>query len=82
MDLADRMSDVFVRALELEPGADVVNLRFREHPRWDSVGHMSLVVAIEDEFGVEMDTDALIGMDSFDKAVETVRLAMAGSDRV
>jgi acyl carrier protein len=78
MDLATRMRDLFLKALDLPADTDVANLRFREHPQWDSLGHMSLVVAIEDEFGVELDTDQLIAMNSFPKAVETVRSAGAG----
>lgn len=78
MDLTTRMTEVFIQALELDPGTDVTGLCFRKNPKWGSLGHMSLVAAIEDEFGLEIDTDQLIEMDSFAKAVATVEVAMAG----
>ena len=37
---------------------------------WDSVGHMTLVAAIEDNFDIMLDTDDIIDMSSFEKAQE------------
>jgi acyl carrier protein len=73
MPLQDRLRKVFVTALELGPEVDVEHLAQRVDPSWDSVGHMALVVAIEDEFGVEFAPADVIGMDSFDAAVRIVR---------
>ena len=33
---------------------------------WDSVGHMTLVAALEDEFDIMMDTDDIIDFSSFE----------------
>jgi acyl carrier protein len=60
-----RVREVFVRALELTDDVDVAAIRYREHPHWDSLGHMALVVAIEEEFGVELEPDDLIAMNTF-----------------
>ena len=51
---------------------EVAGLQYQGIEQWDSVGHMTLVAAIEDEFGIEMDTDDIIDMSSFDKAKEIV----------
>lgn len=51
---------------------EVVGLQYQGIEQWDSVGHMTLVAAIEDEFGMEMDTDDIIDMSSFEKAKEIV----------
>lgn len=40
---------------------------------WDSVGHMTLVAAIEDSFGIMLDTDDIIDMSSFEKALEILK---------
>ena len=40
---------------------------------WDSVGHMTLVAAIEDSFGIMLDTDDIIDMSSFEKAQEILK---------
>lgn len=64
-DLTTRLRAVFVVALALDDSVDVERLSFRDVPAWDSVGHMALVAAIEDEFGVRLDTDQVIDLSSF-----------------
>jgi acyl carrier protein len=73
MALKDRLREVFVRALELGDDIDVDNLKYRDIDKWDSVGHMALIVAIEDEFDVQFDTDQVIDMSSFKVAVDMLR---------
>tara|TARA_B110000977_G_C10806987_1_gene388712 strand:+ start:450 stop:674 length:225 start_codon:yes stop_codon:yes gene_type:complete len=54
--------------------ADIVvdDLEYASIPQWDSVAHMSLIVALEDEFDIMIDTDDVIDMSSFKKAKEIV----------
>jgi acyl carrier protein len=78
MALNDRLRDVFVEALSLSDGVDVENLKYRDIDEWDSVGHMALVAAIEDEFDVQFDTDQVIDMSSFKVAVDMLKGFGAG----
>ncbi|MCW3841315.1 acyl carrier protein [Micromonospora yasonensis] len=73
MSLTDRLRGVFVDALELPEGTDVENLTYRGIEQWDSLGHMTLVAAIEDEFDVQLETDQVIDMSSFKVALEMLR---------
>lgn len=73
MAVQDKLKEVFIDALQLEDGVDVENLKYRDIEAWDSVGHMALVAAIEDEFDVEFDTDQVIDMSSFKVAVDMVK---------
>jgi acyl carrier protein len=34
-------------------------------PEWDSVGHMAMIAAIEDEFDIMLDTDDVIEFSSY-----------------
>jgi acyl carrier protein len=72
MAVNDQLRGVFVEALQLEDDVDVENLKYRDIEAWDSVGHMALVAAIEDEFDVQFDTDQVIDMSSFKVAVDMV----------
>jgi acyl carrier protein len=65
-----RLSQAFRIALELQPDVDVERLAYGEHPHWDSVGHMALVAEIEDTFGVTLQTDDVLQLSSYAKAVE------------
>ncbi|WP_033292112.1 acyl carrier protein [Amycolatopsis jejuensis] len=71
-DVSPKLREVFVEALDLDGEVDVENLKYRDLEAWDSVGHMALVAAIEDEFDVEFDTDQVIDMSSFKVAVDMV----------
>ncbi|MCX4473438.1 hypothetical protein C5N14_19170 [Micromonospora sp. MW-13] len=67
MDL-EGLGVVFRTALELPDGVQVNSLEYRGVEQWDSLAHMSLVAAIEDEFGVMLDTDEVIDLSSFERA--------------
>jgi acyl carrier protein len=73
MPISERLHPVFVQALGLPADINVLSLRQRYDERWDSVGHMSLVVAIEDEFQVELGPEDLVELDSFQTAVKILR---------
>jgi len=45
-------------------------------PKWDSQGHMSLVVALEQEFDVEFDDAQMLEMLSCELVVRIVREAL------
>jgi acyl carrier protein len=66
----DRLRATFRTSLELPDTFDVDSLEYRGIEKWDSLAHMALVAAIEDEFGVMIDTDDVIDMSSFGKARE------------
>lgn len=78
-DLTTRLRAVFVAALALDDAVDVERLEFRDVPAWDSVGHMTLVAAIEDEFDVRLDTDQVIDLSSFAVARDMLAGLLAGS---
>ena len=45
--------------------AALANLEYQDIAAWDSVGHMALMVALEEAFGIEMDIDDIIEFSSF-----------------
>jgi len=66
----ERLRVVFRKSLEVSDDFPVDSLEYRGIEKWDSLAHMSLVAALEDEFGVMIDTDDVIDMSSFTKARE------------
>lgn len=78
MTIQLRLAAVFRDCFELAADAPVEDLAYRGLPAWDSVGHMRLVAAIESEFDVMLETDEVLDLSSFAKAVELVGRA-AGS---
>lgn len=41
-------------------------------PAWDSVGHMGLIAALEDTFGIMMETDDIIDFSGYEKGKQTL----------
>lgn len=48
----------------------LAGLTYQSIPEWDSVGHMSLIAAIEDSFDIMMETDDIIDLSSYEKGKE------------
>jgi len=69
MSETDRLRRVFRTALSLPGDHDVDSLEYRSIASWDSIAHMSLVAAIEDEFGIMLDTDEVLDLSTFGTAV-------------
>jgi acyl carrier protein len=73
MTALDRLKEAFISGLGLPPGTDVTALEYREIPEWDSIAHLTLVIAIETEFDIMFETSDVLGMSSFAAAVETIK---------
>lgn len=65
---SQRLEEVFRGVFELGASDDVRRLAQGGHPKWDSLGHMLLIAAIESEFGVSIDTADALEMKSFEAA--------------
>jgi len=55
----------FTSTLLIEEAA-LADLKYQDIAAWDSVGHMSLMAALEEAFGIEMDIDDIIEFSSFE----------------
>lgn len=65
----EKYNRVFMETLEI--GEDkLAGLKYQDIQAWDSVGHMSLIAALEDAFDIMMDTDDIIDFSSYDKGKE------------
>lgn len=64
-----KLKEVFADSLGIEvKTTDWGTLAYRGIEEWDSIAHMALIGALEDEFGIMIDTDDVIDMSSFDEA--------------
>jgi acyl carrier protein len=56
---------VFISALGLPSTTDFDSLEYSQNPKWDSVGHMQLVAAIERTFNIMLEVDDVLGLNSY-----------------
>ena len=62
----------FVESLDVDEN-EVEGLEYQSVPSWDSVGHMTLIAAIEDAFDIQFETDDIVDFSSFLKGIEILK---------
>ncbi|MCL2633262.1 MAG: acyl carrier protein [Oscillospiraceae bacterium] len=67
-----KYENAFIETLGIEQN-QTTNLEYQAIPEWDSIGHMSLITALEDVFDIMMDTDDIIDFSSFEKGKELLK---------
>jgi acyl carrier protein len=71
----DRVIQVMSEVFECSPEA-VTKLRAGDSPQWDSVAAASLVIALEDTFGVILGGDSTARMTGLDEIVNVVETSL------
>lgn len=69
MSNSEKYLNAFKESFEVDD-ATAKGLKYQDIPAWDSVGHMSLIAALEDAFDIMMDTDDIIDFNSYEKGKE------------
>jgi len=65
----EKYTQAFVDAFSV--GAEQAKtLKFQDIPAWDSVGHMGLVSQLEEQFGIMMEPDDIVDLNSYEKGKE------------
>lgn len=70
MNNIEKYNKAFIDALSISADALTDDLTYQSITEWDSVGHMTLVSALEDAFDIMMDTDDIIDFSSYGKGKE------------
>ena len=65
----EKYNNVFMENLQINE-EQLAGLQYQGVELWDSVGHMSLVAALEDVFDIMIDTDDIIDLSSYEKGKE------------
>jgi acyl carrier protein len=64
MSNRDKYAAAFQSTLMVEE-AELPNLKYQDVSTWDSVGHMALIAALEEAFGIELHIDDIIDFSSY-----------------
>ena len=62
-----------MKSLSIESSKFNENLKYNEIPEWDSIGHMSLVAALEEAYKISLETDDIVDFSSFKKGIELLK---------
>ena len=70
--MEEKVNDILIDVLKVQKEKIAEDLTMDDVDNWDSLTHMNLIVAIEDEFGIEMSGDDIAEMISFSSVKKTV----------
>ena len=73
MTTVAKYSEIFKAALNISDNKLNENLKYNEIDEWDSIGHMTLVAALEEEYKITLETDDIIDFSSFKKGIEILK---------
>ena len=63
----------FLESLEISDEKTLDGLKYNDIEQWDSIGHMGLISALEDVFGISIETNDVIDFSSFNKGKEILK---------
>lgn len=66
----EKYKKAFVDSLSIKNEQLSKNIEYNSISEWDSIGHMSLMSALEETFKISLETDDIIDFSSFDKGKE------------
>ena len=69
----DKYDLAFIETFEIEKDKLTETLEYQSIDAWDSVGHMALMAALEDEFDVALEMDDIVGFGSYKTGIETLK---------
>jgi acyl carrier protein len=75
--VATRLVSVFAAVFRVRPDRVHPGLAPTDVERWDSVGHVMLVTAIEQQFSIQFDVDEIMEFTNFQAILSAIERRMA-----
>ena len=73
MSAKEKYQDIFIKSLSIDSNKFNENIKYNEIPEWDSIGHMTLIAALEEEYKISLETDDIVDLSSFKKGIELLK---------
>ena len=70
MDNKKKYKKSFLDGLSIDENDLEGNLEYNAVVEWDSIGHMSMIGELEDQFDIMMEMDDIIDFSSYNKGME------------
>ena len=73
MSNLDLYKQTFISSLSIDEKVFSEKLEYNEIPEWDSIGHMTLIAALEENFKISFETDDIVDFSSYKKGKEILK---------
>jgi|TARA_B100001964_G_scaffold64336_1_gene73364 acyl carrier protein len=68
-----KYTEIFIESLSIDKKKFSEKLKYNDIPEWDSIGHMTLMSALEEGFKISLDTDDIVDFSSFKKGIQILK---------
>ena len=65
--------NVFIQSLSINKDKFNNEIKYNDIPEWDSIGHMTLMSALEEKFDITLETDDIVDFSSYIKGKEILK---------
>jgi len=73
MSNLEKYNEAFIESFGIEEEVLKNNLKYNTIEEWDSIGHMSLMAALEDAFDIMLETEDIIEFSDYEKGKEILK---------
>ena len=73
MSTKEKYTEIFKNSLNTTKDKIHEELKYNEIDEWDSIAHMTLIAALEEEYKITFETDDIIDFSSFKKGIEILK---------
>ena len=73
MSAKKKYQDIFIKSLSIDSNKFNENIKYNEIPEWDSIGHMTLIAELEEEYKISFETDDIVDFSSFKKGITILK---------
>ena len=70
-----QVQKIFISSLSLKKNVNATKLKYGD-PNWDSIAHMQLIAHLEKKFKIAIDSEDVIDMSSYNKALKILKKYM------
>jgi acyl carrier protein len=67
-----KYQQIFIQLFNINEN-QLSSLKYQDVPEWDSIGHMELMTALEEAYGIEIDIDDIIDFSSYSKGKDILK---------
>ena len=73
MSNLEKYKNTFIKSLDIKESDFKESIQYNDVPEWDSIGHMTLISALEETFDISFETDDIVDFSSYKKGIEILK---------
>lgn len=72
--MEEKLKNIFCDTFQINPNDFNTDLSIGDHINWDSLGHLTIITAVEEEFEIIFNNDEIIELKSYTDFLDLLKL--------